>query len=73
MKPPIVHQAVQPPPQGIDRSLNEDDDADHASEHGATDTGHDVRYESTVRDKPGLAGPTRIDFNFGPDRERRQQ
>ncbi len=79
MKHPETHQPVQAPHPAVARPLDTDDDADLASPQGASDADHDVRYESTTRDKPGLvdnaashAEPPTVDFNFGPQRERRR-
>ena len=56
MKPPVVHQPVQPPLP--------DETADHEGKHDAVepadsvaaDDGRDVRYESTEGPAPGLVG-----------------
>ena len=79
MKPPIVHQPVQPPRGDVIPSSDDSDDAVRPSDEVAADDVRDVRYESTTRSKPGLVGDfgslvnSRLpDFDIGPDHERRR-
>ena len=58
MKPPIVHQPVQPPQPP--HAPDDGPDAVQPPDEIAADDGRDVRYESTTRSKPGLVG------DFGP-------
>jgi len=76
MKPPIVHQPVQPPRVDVIPSSDDHDDAVRPPDEVAAD---DVRYESTTRSRPGLVGDfgalvgRRLpDFDIGPEHERRR-
>jgi len=67
MKPPVVHQPVQPPqPQP---PFDDGGDARQPPNDVAAD---DVRYESTIRSRPGLVDPAVPDFDIAPDQERRR-
>ena len=77
MKPPVVHQPVQPPRPS--HPLDNGDDAVRPPDEVAADDGRDVRYESTTRTKPGLVGDfgplvdSRLpDFDIAPEQERRR-
>ena len=60
MKPPVVHQSVEPPRSGEDNAFgNVEGSVEPASSAGADD-GRDVRYDSTFGPSPGLVG------DFGP-------
>ena len=77
MKPPIVHQPVQPPQPAA--TFDGRGDAIQPPDEVAADDGRDVRYESTTGTKPGLVGdfgplidPRSPDFDIAPDQERRR-
>ena len=79
MKHPVIHEPVRSPQPGIAPSLDTDDDADRVPGQDAGDADHDVRYETTTRDRPGLAdnagshaASPQVEFDFGADRERRR-
>ena len=78
MKPPIVHQPVQPP-QPV-KPLDSGDDAVQPFDEVAADDGRDVRYESTTGRTPGLVGDfgplvdtPRPDFDLAPDQEQERR
>jgi len=60
MKPPVVHQPVQPPDSDNADHRDESKDAAEPSGTVAADDGRDVRYQSTKGPAPGLVG------DFGP-------
>jgi hypothetical protein len=79
MKFPSTPPSESIPQPGIDRSVNQEDDADHAVEAAhAPKAGH-ARYEPDSSDRPGLVdnrdatiSPVQVDFDLGPEHERRR-
>lgn len=80
MKHPTLHEPSRTPQPGIDRSINQDDDAEHARGADATKSSRDVLSGADARNRPGLvdnepdraSSPTQVDFDFGAERERRR-
>jgi hypothetical protein len=60
MKPPVVHDPVQPPRDGVASLREADGDAVSPPGGGAADDGRDVRYASTEGQAPAMVG------GFGP-------
>lgn len=60
MKHPTLHESEQSPPSGIDRSINQDDDADHdEGDPSPAPARRDTRTGADAWDKPGLVDTTR--------------
>ena len=56
MKHPVLHAPEQAPPAGIDRSVNQDDDAEHATGAEPEPAERDLVSGTDAWDKPGLVG-----------------
>ena len=69
MKHPTIHPPIQSPSGQPVLPPRDERDDESTPRDGAADDGHDVRYESTVRDRPGLVG---VDFDLAPAQERRR-
>ena len=79
MKHPVLHESPRTPQPGIDRSINQDDDAGHALDADAVHARPEPRPDSTGWNKPGLvdnddaaATHVPVDFDLGPQHERRR-
>ena len=79
MKHPVLNESPRTPRPDIDRSINQDDDSEHALDADAAHPRPEPRADATGWNKPGLvdnndaaATNVPVDFDLGPQRERRR-
>ncbi len=56
MKHPVLHEPERNTPAGIDRSINQDDDAEHPTDAPPEPPRRDLATGTDAWDKPGLVG-----------------